>query len=217
MDSHLKNPQNKDILLKLGVAFGLLFVVKYKWAKAYIVALILFTFWFFREPSTPVAPDEKGYSIVRSPCYGTVTDIVEDEDGVRFSAFLSVFDPHAQYAPTDSVIIDYQYTPGAFHPAQLYQKTRLNERATAIFRTPDNERIHVTQIAGFIARRILSFVSVGEPLEAGQPYGMIRFGSRVDVSLPKGYQLKVKVGDRLQGPGTVIAWKKKLNSPLVVS
>ena len=217
MKSYLGHPENRDIVIKLGVMLLLVFIFPndkkvYLWAKGYLVALVLFTLWFFREPETPLAnpqvEDGKKPHVIHAPSYGTVSDIIEESDHTLVSTFLNVVDPHAQYAPVESRIIGHQYYPGKFHPAQMYKKTRYNERAITTFRDiHTGEHIQVTQVAGMIARRILSFEPIGAELKAGQPFGMIRFGSRVDITIPKGYTLKVKVGDYLHGPGTIMAEK----------
>lgn len=123
----------------------------------------------------------------------------------RISTFLSVFDVHVQRVPISGVVEKIVHTPGTFLSADLPEASRSNERTSMILRTPSGHRIVVVQIAGLLARRIVNEANVGDQLEIGDTYGLIKFGSRVDVYLPAGTEPLVGVGQRTVGAETVLA------------
>lgn len=177
-----------------------------RFPKSRMAALVAFfgVLYFFREPCDPLAmPDREEF--VTCPTYGTVTHILDRGDKILVSIFLSVLDPHAQYSPVSGTLALREYFPGKFRPAQLFIKTRDNERCECTFVSRRGVVVRVAQIAGFIARRIVAYVPAGQEVSKGEAYGMIRFGSRVDVELPGGYRVAVKVGDKVRGRSTVLA------------
>jgi phosphatidylserine decarboxylase len=123
----------------------------------------------------------------------------------RVSVFLSVLDVHVQRAPVSGTVVGKDYRPGKFLSADLDKASEDNERATTVLRTEDGHELVVVQIAGLVARRIVTDVEVGQRLEIGQTFGLIRFGSRVDVYLPHGSEVLVREGQRTIGGETVIA------------
>ncbi|WP_199441128.1 phosphatidylserine decarboxylase [Umezawaea beigongshangensis] len=168
--------------------------------------------WFFREPKrvTPTRPN-----VAVAPADGTVSHVVEvpapaelglgDEPMVRISVFLSVFDVHVQRVPVDGEVRQVSYHPGKFLSADLDKASEENERNTVLVRTPSGRDVVVVQIAGLIARRIVCDVVEGEKVGAGQTYGLIRFGSRVDLYVPRGSRPLVEAGQRTVGGETVLA------------
>lgn len=192
--------QNQDIRYSLAVLCILVGFLKSHYHQGVILCLVIFTIYFFRNPKIELA-----HADFTCPSFGRVTNINRGRDTQTVSIFLSVFDPHAQYAPCGGTIEDIEYIPGTFHPAQLYEKTRDNERCVTMFRNRNGESIRVTQIAGFIARRILRFCEKGASVCHGEPFGMIRFGSRVDIEIPLKYTLRVREGDYVSGPNTPLA------------
>jgi phosphatidylserine decarboxylase len=123
----------------------------------------------------------------------------------RVSIFMSVFDVHVNRSPADARILRLAYVPGLFVNADLDKASTDNERQALTLELAEGRRIGVVQIAGLIARRIVSFVNDGDHLQAGQRFGLIRFGSRVDVYLPAGVSPLVSVGQRAVAGETVMA------------
>lgn len=167
---------------------------------------------FFREP-TRVTPKRAG--IVVAPADGLVSTVGEAEPPAelglppnrlpRVSVFLSVLDVHVQRIPLDARVEHVVYRPGKFLSADLDKASQDNERMTVLLRGTDGHQLAVVQIAGLLARRIVCDVSEGAEVAAGQTYGLIRFGSRVDTYLPIGARVLVEPGQRTIGGETVIA------------
>jgi len=167
---------------------------------------------FFRAPLR-VPPPRPG--VVLSAADGTVATVEDvlppaelDLPPVpvpRVSVFLSVLDVHVQRIPAAGTVQAVEYRPGRFLSADLDKASEDNERSALLLRTPDGHRIGVVQIAGLLARRIVCDVAPGEEVAAGLTYGLIRFGSRVDVYLPPGSTVEVSVGQRTIGGETVLA------------
>jgi phosphatidylserine decarboxylase len=176
------------------------------------VVLTLWCAYFFRDPER-VTPLRDG--LVISPADGRVSAIEEvvpppeldlpRDPIIRISVFMNVFDVHVNRAPLDAAISRIVYIPGLFLNADLDKASLDNERQALTLERANGQRIGVVQIAGLVARRIVKFVNEGEHLSAGQRFGLIRFGSRVDVYLPKGAQALVCVGQRAVAGETVLA------------
>jgi phosphatidylserine decarboxylase len=176
------------------------------------VILTLWCAYFFRDPER-VTPLREG--LVISPADGRVSMITQvvpppeldlpREPTTRVSVFMNVFDVHVNRAPVAGRIVHMAYVPGAFVNAELDKASEDNERQALTIATPDGQKIGVVQIAGLIARRIVKFVSEGAQLGVGQRFGLIRFGSRVDVFLPHGVAPLVCVGQRAIAGETVLA------------
>jgi phosphatidylserine decarboxylase len=128
---------------------------------------------------------------------------------VRISVFMNVFNVHVNRAPLAGVVETVAYRPGKFFNASFDKASEFNERSGMVLKLADGRRVACVQIAGLIARRIVSRVKPGDTLLAGQRYGLIRFGSRVDVYLPEGVTPLVKVGDTSVAGETVFAWLPK--------
>jgi phosphatidylserine decarboxylase len=177
------------------------------------------TIWvatFFRDPmrTTP-----RGDRLIVAPADGLITMIARvppppelrgpeglaDGDYTRVSIFMSVFDVHINRAPISGRVKRVAYVPGKFVNADLDKASEDNERQHLLIEGADGLRIGFTQIAGLIARRILSFVREGDMVDAGQRVGLIRFGSRVDVYLPAGTAPRVLLGQRSIAGETVLA------------
>ena len=160
---------------------------------------------FFRDPER-TAPRLPG--AVLAPADGKVMGVAEVEDrwvgrAVRLSIFLSPLDVHVNRAPTAGIVRDVEYVPGRFLAAYRPEASEQNERCTVALEL-DATRLSVRQISGVLARRIVCRVRPGDTLQAGQRYGLIRFGSRTDLLVPPGTELRVKVGDRVRGGETVM-------------
>jgi phosphatidylserine decarboxylase len=168
--------------------------------------------YFFRDPER-VTPLRAG--LVISPADGRISAIekvipppeldLERELTTRISVFMNVFDVHVNRSPLEAKISKITYVPGAFLSADLDKASADNERQALTLELADGGKIGVVQIAGLIARRIVKFVNEGERLTAGQRFGLIRFGSRVDLYLPKGASPLVAIGQRAVAGETVFA------------
>ncbi|GDY30235.1 phosphatidylserine decarboxylase [Gandjariella thermophila] len=168
--------------------------------------------WFFREPAR-IAPSRPGVAV--APADGTVSQVAEAvppaELGLpatpmlRVSVFLSIFDVHVQRAPAEGEVRRISYRPGKFLSADLDKASEDNERNALLLRTVDGHDLVCVQIAGLVARRIVCSVGEGEKVGVGQTYGLIRFGSRVDLYLPTGSRVLVEPGQRTVGGETVLA------------
>jgi phosphatidylserine decarboxylase len=178
------------------------------WAvAAFVVALLLLL--FFRDPARRFDGDA---AAVVAPADGRVTEIstVEDEEigpgrFRRVVTFLSVFDVHVQRCPVSGTVV--RSTPrrglklAAFKP-DVGEK---NQAHTQVFQLADGAHVGVRQLAGLIARRVVSYLAVGERRTRGELLGVIKFGSRVDLFVPEGYRVAVAVGDRVRNGETVMA------------
>lgn len=175
------------------------------------VGLTVWCYYFFRDPIR-VTPTREG--LIVSPADGVVS-LIEPavppaELGMgptpmtRVSVFMSVFDCHVNRAPIGGTVTAVAYRPGKFLNASLDKASEDNERNSLVISTPTGH-IGVVQIAGLVARRIVSFVREGQPLAAGERFGLIRFGSRLDVYLPEGTKPLVSEGQTAIAGETVLA------------
>jgi phosphatidylserine decarboxylase len=168
--------------------------------------LAIFFLWFFRDPER-VIPDATGALV--SPGDGKVTDVsVITENGekrTRISIFLSVFDVHVNRSPIAGIIRDVRYQPGKFLNAMNEASADQNEQ-NIVRVEGDGQSVVFKQIAGLLARRIVFTQNVGDHVERGQRIGLIKFGSRVDVLFDADASLQVKVGDRVRGGASVLAF-----------
>jgi phosphatidylserine decarboxylase len=170
------------------------------------VLLALFFLWFFRDPER-VIPNSPG--AVVSPADGKITDVsLVTADGVkhaRVSIFLSVFDVHVNRSPIAGVVREVRYQRGKFLNAMNEASARENEQNT-VRMEGDGHIVVFKQIAGLLARRIVFRPKVGDRLERGQRVGLIKFGSRTDILLDPSAHLQVRVGDRVRGGASVLAY-----------
>ncbi len=171
-----------------------------------LVVLLLFILNFFRDPERPT-PEGTGLFI--SPADGRVVRAEQGEDGIRVDIFMNVFDVHVNRAPISGRITHMRYTPGTFVNAAHEQAGEHNERNRFEMETSDGFSVGFTQIAGLVARRIVSYVAVGDCVKAGQRIGMIRFGSRVNCEIPPGFVLKIRRGERVTAGATILAQREK--------
>ncbi|MBN2397069.1 MAG: phosphatidylserine decarboxylase family protein [Deltaproteobacteria bacterium] len=174
------------------------------------LAAALFVLWFFRNPERVSPDDEKA---VLSPADGKVIKIedVEGEElfrgGARkVSIFMNIFNVHVNRAPCAGTVKEITYRKGKFFPANLDKASALNERNSVLIETADGNRILTIQIAGIIARRIVCWVREGVNVAKGERFGLIKFGSRLEVFMPFGATVSVKVGDRVRAGETRIGY-----------
>ncbi len=179
------------------------------------LGVLLFVFWlfiisFFRSPRRVRIHDE---DLVFSPCDGrvVVTEVVKDdeyfngEERLQVSIFMSVTNVHINWSPVGGVIKYFKYHPGRFLVAWHPKSSTDNERTTTVVETSSGVEVLFRQIAGAVARRIVSYVKVGQEVEQNSIFGFIKFGSRIDILLPKDAKLLVEIGDKVVGTQTPIA------------
>lgn len=177
-------------------------------------AVILFTFWlfiiaFFREPRRVKIHDPE---LIFSPCDGTVvvTEVVyEDEymkkEMMQISIFMSITNIHMNWLPVGGEVEYYKYHPGRFLIAWHPKSSTENERTTTVVKMDNGKSVLFRQVAGLIARRIVSYVKVGQQVKQNDVFGFIKFGSRIDVLIPKDSELLVEIGDGVKGSQTPLA------------
>ena len=176
------------------------------------VGLTIWCYYFFRDPER-VTP--KGDNLVISPADGIVSLIepavppaelgMPDTPLTRVSVFMNVFNCHVNRAPVAGEITEIAYRPGKFFNASLDKASEDNERNSLRIKMADGREVAAVQIAGLVARRIVCFTKKGAHTQAGQRFGLIRFGSRVDVYLPEGVTPRVSIGQTMVAGETVLA------------
>ena len=210
------HPEGRKYAVGVGAAALLAFLVHFQFLAWLLAGVTIWVLSFFRDP---VRTTPRGDRLVIAPADGLITMIAKvppppelrgadgmaDGDYTRVSIFMSVFDVHINRAPIAGKIKRIAYVPGKFVNADLDKASEDNERQHILIEGSDGLRIGFTQIAGLVARRILSFVREGDAVDAGQRVGLIRFGSRVDVYLPAGTSPRVLLGQRSIAGETVLA------------
>ena len=211
-------PQNRWPIAKEGFPFlipsvilTLLFVVM-GWTILTILAILLTLFiaYFFRNPKR-IIPSLK--NIILSPADGTVISVGECEEerflkerALKVSIFMSPFDVHINRAPASGKILQASYHPGKFLVASRDKASLLNEQNAFVMETEERFKILLVQIAGFVARRIVCYAKAGDHLNRGEIFGMILFGSRVDLYLPLNIRPIVRVGQHIKGGESIIGY-----------
>ena len=202
---------HKEVSTALIILFLLVVFFYFIYKPLFILSLILliFTFYFFRDPERviPIGDD-----ILVSPADGLITNITETKEGkktyLKVSIFLSIFNVHIQRLPISGVVTKVDYIEGKFINATLDKASDENERLKITIKNGNN-LIYVTQIAGLIARRIVNYVKPNENINQGERYGIIKFGSRVDIEFPNSFKLLVNEGQQCIGGETIIAQDNK--------
>ena len=174
-------------------------------------ALTLFVLYFFRDPDREAGAEQKA---VLTPADGKVLGVWNLERGdnplgtraVKVSVFMSLFNVHVNRIPVGGRISRISYRPGAFFAANLDKASEKNEQNAVFLETQDGRKIVCVQIAGLIARRIACWIREGDEVQAGQRFGLIRFGSRVDVYLPEGSRVVVQPGHKVKAGKTILGY-----------
>ena len=198
---------HKEVSAALIILFLLVVFFYFIYKPLFILSLILliFTFYFFRDPErvVPIGDD-----ILVSPADGLITNITETKEGkktyIKVSIFLSIFNVHIQRLPISGEVTKVDYIEGKFINATLDKASDENERLKITIKNGNN-LIYVTQIAGLIARRIVNYVKPNENINQGDRYGIIKFGSRVDIEFPNNFKLLVNEGQQCISGETIIA------------
>ena len=177
------------------------------WSTPFWV-IFIFCVQFFRDPPRVVAGGPKS---VLAPADGRIVVVEEADDpylnrrALKVSVFMNVFNVHSNRSPIASTVQQKWYKPGSFLNAALDKASLENERCALHLKTGDGRDITCVQIAGLVARRILNYVDSGVSLTAGQRYGFIRFGSRVDLYLPLDSRVKVVIGEKVSATSSILA------------
>ena len=176
----------------------------------FLFILSIYIFYFFRDPIRSIPNDD----VVVSPADGQVTYIGESNSPLqnnldknhytKISIFLSIFDVHVNRMPIDASILSINYIPGKFLNATLDKSSKENER-NIIYAKKNEDYFYVVQIAGLIARRIVCNLKNNQAVIKGERIGIIKFGSRVDLYLPKNYNILISKGQRVIGGETIIS------------
>jgi phosphatidylserine decarboxylase len=196
------------LIIPPGAATLIAFFAGFVWVAVPLFFLTFFVVWFFRNPERTMP---ENHSQLISPADGKVIRIEEissvdrsDRSFLKISIFMNVFNVHVNRIPYSGQVVSIRYTTGKFLSANLDKASALNERNTVLIRTDDGREIMTVQIAGLIARRIVCWLKEGMKVKKGERFGLIRFGSRVEVFLPLGSTLLVKVGDKVRAGETPI-------------
>jgi phosphatidylserine decarboxylase len=177
------------------------------WSLPFWVVAV-FVLQFFRDPPRAV-PDQPG--AVLSPADGRVVKVLavrdpySGRDALLISVFMNVFNVHSNRSPVDGTVERVEYARGRFFNADLDKASLENERNAMVISLGGGESLTVVQVAGLIARRILCYARSGDALRRGQRFGFIRFGSRVDVYLPRSARPRVAVGDAVRAASSILA------------
>lgn len=201
------------ILTTLVVAIGIVFQVVWTNLPNLIFLCLAAAIWFlvlyfFRDPSRMVVNNP---GLVIGPCDGTVKEVITtkekpylNEETTRISIFLSVFNVHVQRFPLKGVVSQIDHQPGKFLQAYRPEASQVNEFIAMVIDTPYG-KILLKQIAGILARRCINYAQIGDRINTGQRFGLIKFGSRIDLFLPKNAQILVGEGDKIYGGLTPVA------------
>jgi len=183
-------------------------VIRYPLSIA-LVAVWCIVAWFFRVPARTVPVNDEH---VLSPCDGKVVAIEEvheseyfNDKRIQLSIFMSPLNVHVNYHPIGGTVSYYKYHPGKYLVAWHPKSSTENERSTVVVRHPKHGEVLLRQIAGALARRICTYTMKAAPAAQGQEFGFIKFGSRVDVLLPVGTRVTVKLGEKVSGSISKIA------------
>jgi len=172
--------------------------------------LTLFVIYFFRDPERSIPPEEKA---ILSPADGKVIQVescVEERflkgPAIKISVFMSLFSVHVNRIPLTGRIADSSYFPGKFFSANLDKASSANEQNALLIETLEGVRVLLVQIAGLIARRIVCWVDKGDRVVRGRRFGLIRFGSRLDIYLPPNIRVQAQPGQKAYGGQTILGY-----------
>ncbi len=170
----------------------------------------LFVIYFFRDPERRIPTEEKA---ILSPADGKVIRVESCREerflqgsAIKISVFMSLFSVHVNRIPLTGTIAQSSYFPGKFFSADLDKASAANEQNALLIETPEGARILTVQIAGLIARRIVCWVGKGDRVVRGQRFGLIRFGSRLDIYLPQGTRVQAQPGQKAYGGQTILGY-----------
>jgi phosphatidylserine decarboxylase len=192
------------------------------WWRAPLLLLavggLAFTLYFFRDPERTPPPDARDNGLI-APADGRIVEIVEEEDSLyidgpaqQVSIFLSPLDVHVNRVPARGVVEYEKYRPGDYLVAWHPKASEKNERSELGLRHPSGTKVLFKQIAGAVARRIEYHIGEGDTVSAGQRFGIVKFGSRMDVLVPPHVDLTLEKGQHVRAGETVIGWLPEVDS-----
>lgn len=210
-DKRLVSVAAEGIPLIAGLAFVTLYLGALGFGAAALFFLLAtgFSVFFFRDPDRSI-PTRPG--VVVSPADGKIVSVetgrcpFTTEQALKISVFMSVFNVHVNRIPDEATVTDVQYHPGRFFSANLDKASRDNEHNAVFLKSCDDRPLVVVQIAGLIARRIVCRITTGQRLRRGQRFGIICFGSRVDLYLPTDAEPAVCVGDKVLAGSSIVGY-----------
>ncbi len=175
------------------------------------IILTLFIVYFFRNPERKIP---RLQNVILSPADGKIIEVGEaqerrflSEKTMKVSIFMSLFDVHLNRSPVSGKILQMKYYPGEFYVADSEKASLRNEQNVVLIQTEDQYYLVMVQIAGIVARRIVCYPKPGDLLKRGEIFGLIRFGSRVDLYLPLNVRLAVKVGQKVKAGESIIGYR----------
>jgi len=199
------------IVISCGVT--LLFVCTGSFLISILAGIVLlFIIFFFRDPRR--SPTSDSSNAVLTPADGTILEVLHlkennnplGQPSIKISIFMSIFNVHVNRIPIRGTIEKITYHPGKFFSANLDKASKQNERNEITLQTPDTKKVVFVQIAGLIARRIACWIEKGDRVSAGQRFGLIRFGSRLEVYLPEGSKTTIEARQKVKAGETVIGY-----------
>ncbi|HCO12377.1 MAG TPA: phosphatidylserine decarboxylase family protein [Desulfonauticus sp.] len=204
-------PEGVPYLLVTGFLALLLALWECEFLSFLAFVLFVLILNFFRDPHRVIPPEA---NVAVAPADGKIIKIepakcpLTGEDRLLISTFMNVFNVHINRSPIKAQVQKQVYIPGKFFNASLDKASKDNERNLILLQDEEGKLWTVVQIAGLIARRIVSFAKPEEALQRGERFGLIKFGSRVDLYLPSSYEPEVKIGDKVLAGATILARKK---------
>ena len=195
-------------VIPLLLGSGIIYATGYRSVSLVLIALALFVMFFFRDPEREIPPAANG---IVSPADGTIVRIDHDwlddstgEKKTRISIFLSIFNVHINRYPISGKVIKKDFINGKFLAAFNHMASEENSRSVIVIETPYG-KVTIKQIVGLIARRIVCRTNEGDIVTKGEKFGLMRFGSRMDVIFPSSAEVKVKLKDKVQGGISTVA------------
>jgi phosphatidylserine decarboxylase len=196
------------IAVLIFIATGINFLAGFWWASP-VWLIVLFAVQFFRDPERQIPKQDHA---VVAPAHGRVVAIEQahdpylKRDAIRISIFMNIFSVHSNRAPVEGIVRGRWHKSGTFFNAALDKASENNERNAIWISTEDGHDVVSVQIAGFVARRILCYVTEGQKISRGQRYGFIRFGSRLDVYLPLESRMEARLGHWVDSGSDIIGY-----------
>jgi len=204
------SPEGLPIILLAGLAGWILAFFGYSILSFIIFILTIALVFFFRDPERNTINDPDA---VVSPADGKIIKITNaneteflKRDCLKISIFLSILDCHVNRFPVAGKVLATKYKPGKYHLAYEVEQSEANEQLMTFVELNSGLRIVFSQIAGFLARRIVSYADVGSKFDQGERFGIIKFGSRMDLYLPTGSVPEIREGDKVKAGETILAW-----------
>lgn len=216
--NHVFAREGYSLIAGAAVLSGVLAVIGWQlspvWQAVFFLlaaAALGFTLYFFRDPERRLPSGVDGNRVLVAPADGKIVEIVEEEEphylegpSTRVSIFLSPLDVHVNRIPASGVIEFERYVPGDYLVAWHPKASAKNERSELGVRHPDGSKVFFKQIAGAVARRIVYHIEEGDTVRAGERFGIVKFGSRMDVHVAPDIPLRVSVGDRVRAGTTIL-------------